>query len=263
MAAVADVRPFGVQRDEGFFLGGAILMALVLVAGFSVQLAMGRSTFAAPPLVHAHAIVFMGWVAIYVSQNVFVATNAMACHRRLGWLATAWMAAMLALGFLVTLAMVRRGHAPFFFRPQQFLIFNPATLLAFIGLTTAAIVLRRRTDWHRRLHFCGMTMLLGPGFGRLLPMPLLIPWAWEATFVAGLLFPIAGVIRDIRRNGHVHPAWGWGLAVMIGVFGLVEAVTYSPVGGALYSAATAGTPGAELAGLQFPPPPGAPLVTGR
>jgi hypothetical protein len=263
MAAVAELRSLGVQRDEGFFLGGAIAMALVLVAGFSTQLAMGRSTFAAPLLVHAHAIVFMGWVALYVSQNVFVATNAMSWHRRLGWVATVWMAAMLALGFLVTLAMVRRGHAPFFFRPQQFLIFNPTTLAAFVGLTTAAIILRRRTDWHRRLHFCGMAMLLGPGFGRLLPMPLLIPWAWEATFAAGLLFPLAGVVRDVRRSGRVHPAWGWGLTVMIGAFALVEALTYSPVGGAIYRSATAGSPGAELAGLQFAPPPGGPPVTER
>ena len=39
-------------------------MTLVLVAGFSVQLALGRSSFAAPPLVHAQAVVFMGWVGI-------------------------------------------------------------------------------------------------------------------------------------------------------------------------------------------------------
>lgn len=262
MVAIADGPRLASQRDEGFFLGGAIAMALVLVAGFSVQLAMGRSTFAAPPIVHAHAVVFMGWVALYVSQNVFVATGAMTWHRRLGWLATAWMAAMLVLGLLVTLAMVRRGHAPFFFRPLQFLIFNPMTLLAFIGLTSAAIVLRRRTDWHRRLHFCGMAMLLGPGFGRLLPMPLVIPWAWEATFAAGLLFPLAGALRDLLRNGRVHAAWTWGLAVMLGTFVLTQAITYSPVGGAIYRAATAGSPAAAMDPLAFPAPPAGPLVTG-
>jgi hypothetical protein len=43
-------------------------MALVLVAGFVLQLAMGRSSFGAPPVVHLHALVFMGWVAIVVAQ---------------------------------------------------------------------------------------------------------------------------------------------------------------------------------------------------
>ena len=36
-----------------------IFMTITIVAGFSFQLAMGRSTFASPVRVHAHAIVFM------------------------------------------------------------------------------------------------------------------------------------------------------------------------------------------------------------
>lgn len=258
MATVADSGPPMAGRDEGFFLGGAIAMAVVLVAGFSLQLAMGRSTFAAPPLVHAHAVVFMGWIGIYVLQNVFVATGRTALHRRLGWLATGWVVAMLALGWLVTVAMVQRGQVPFFFRPLQFLVFDPMTLITFAGLTAAAILLRRRTDWHRRLHFSAMALLLGPGFGRLLPMPLLAPWAWEATMVVSLIFPLAGIVWDLRRNGRVHPAWGWGLAAMAACLILTEAVTYSPMGAALYEAVTAGSPGASVAPLDFPPPPGGP-----
>lgn len=261
--AVADRLPSGVGRDEGFFLGGAIAMAVIIVAGFSTQLAMGRSTFAAPLLVHAHAVVFMGWVAIYVLQNAFVATGHMALHRRLGWLATGWVAAMLVLGYLVTVAMVRRGQVPFFFRPLQFLVFDPLSLLAFAGLTAAAILLRRRTDWHRRLHFCGMSLLLGPAFGRLLPLPLLAPWAWEATLAACLAFPLVGMVRDLRRNGRAHPAWIWGVAVMIGTLVLIEAITYGPAGPGIYRAVTAGSPGADVPPLQFAPPPGGPLITGR
>ncbi len=104
-------------------------MAGVIVAGFSTQLAMGRSTFASPPLVHAHAIVFMGWLAIYVLQNVFVATDRMTFHRRLGWLASGWMVLMVVLGCLVTVAMVRRGQVSFFFRPLHFLLFDPLSLV--------------------------------------------------------------------------------------------------------------------------------------
>jgi hypothetical protein len=106
--------------DERFFMRAAVAMAVVILAGFSNQLAMGRSTFASPPLVHAHAIVFMGWITIYVLQNVFVATDRMTLHRRLGWIAAGWMVLMLVLGCSVTVAMVRRGQVPFFSGPSTF-----------------------------------------------------------------------------------------------------------------------------------------------
>jgi hypothetical protein len=263
MTTFAGAAPLSAGRDDRFFLRGAITMAVVIVAGFSVQLAMGRSTFASPPLVHAHAIVFMGWVTIYLLQNIFAASGRMELHRRLGWLAAGWIVAMLVLGCMVTVAMARRGQVPFFFRPLQFLVFDPVSLFAFAGLTVAAIALRRRTDWHRRLHFCAMALLLGPGFGRLLPMPLLIPWAWEVTLGACVLFPLVGLVWDLRRSGRVHPAWGWGLGVMAACLVLTELITYSPLGAALYRQVTAGSPGAAVAPLAFPAPPGGPLVTGR
>ena len=251
------------QGDERFFLWSAVGMAGVIIAGFSTQLAMGRSTFASPPLVHAHAIVFMGWLAIYVLQNVFIATDRMTLHRRLGWIASGWMVLMVVLGCLVTVAMVRRGHVPFFFRPLHFMLFDPISLFAFAGLTIAAVVLRKRTEWHRRLHFCGMAMLLGPGFGRLLPLPLLAPFAWEATFAASMIFPVVAVAADVRRSGHVHPAWRWGVGTMLAALVLIEAVTYSPLGTQLYHSVTAGTPGADRPPLNFGPKPAGPLITGR
>lgn len=258
MTTIAGRLPTSSGRDSGFFLGAAIAMTVVLIAGFSLQLAMGRSSFAAPFYVHLHAVVFMGWVGIYLLQNVFVATGRIALHRRLGWIAAGWTVLMLVMGCWVTLAIVQRGGVPFFFRPLQFLIFDPLSLFTFAGLTYAAIRLRRQTDWHRRLHFCAMAMLLGPGFGRLLPMPLLSPWAWEATLIASLLFPLAGMLADLRRDGRVHPAWLWGVGVLLASTLMIEGITYSPVGAMIYDAATAGTPGAAIPPLDFPPPPGPP-----
>lgn len=249
--------------DERFFFRAAIVMSFIIVAGFSFQLAMGRSTFASPVRVHVHAVLFMGWVWIYLLQNALVVTGRIGLHRRLGWLAAMWMVAMVISGFVVTVAMARNGTVPFFFQPLHFLIFDPVALLAFAGLTTAAVLLRRRTAWHRRLHFCGMTLLLAPASGRLLPLPLMQPWAWEATFVVTLLFPIAGMWADVRRSGRVHPAWRWGLATILGSFLLTQAVTYGPAGTAIYAAVTDGSRGAAVPPLEFQPPPGGPLRTGR
>src|SRR4051812_14218964 len=262
MASLAQESRLAVSADDRFFVRGAIIMALTIFAAFTFQHAMGRSSFASPPLVHAHAIIFMGWVAIYLTQNLLIGSGRVDIHRKLGWNALGWIFPMVLLGCLVTLAMLRRGQVPFFFQPLQFLVFDPMTLFAFAGLTLAAVAMRRETDWHRRLHFCGMSLLLGPAFGRLLPLPLLQPWAWEATFAAGMLFPLAGVVADLRRSGRVHPAWFCGIASMIGAFVLIEAITYSPIGTAIYNSVATGSPGASVDPLGFGTPPNGP-VTGR
>lgn len=252
-----------VSADDRFFRRAAIVMALVVVAGFSTQFLAGRSSFSSPPRVHAHAIVFMGWVAIYLTQSILATTGRIALHRTLGWIGAVWIVPMVVMGCWVTATMVRNGNVPFFFPPVQFLVFDPVTVFFFAGLAAAAIRMRRRTDWHRRLHYCGMSLLMGPAFGRLLPMPFLTPVAFECVFAATMIFPIVGVIADKRRSGVVHPAWGWGIGVLIASLLVTEVVSYSPVGVALYDAVTAGSPGATIDPYAYPPPPVGGQVTGR
>ncbi len=235
-------------------------MAITVAVGFSLNLAMGRSSFGAPLIVHAHALTFMGWVVIYLTQSILAASGNAALHRRLGWLACGWVVLMLGMGAAITAYDIRVAHVPFFFRPLQFLVFDPLTLVAFAGLTYAAVAMRRRTDWHRRLHYSGMALMMGPAFGRLLPMPLLAPWAWEASFAACLIFPAVGIAYDLRRTGKVHPAWLCGLAVTAGLLIGTEAITYSPIGKALYDAVAAGSKGASTPALGFGHPPGPPPV---
>jgi len=71
-------------REHRFFFYSAIAMAVVLVAGFSLNLAAGRSSFALPLLYHLHGMVFMGWIALYVTQTALIAGRALRWHRRLG-----------------------------------------------------------------------------------------------------------------------------------------------------------------------------------
>ena len=263
MATLAQDQSYPATGDERFFLKCAIVMALIIVAGFSFQLAMGRSTFASPVRVHIHAVLFMGWMTIFLLQNVLVSIGRVDLHRKLGWVAAGWMVAMVISGFFVTVVMVRNGVTPFFFRPLHFLIFDPVQCLTFAGLTVAAVMMRRQTDWHRRLHFSGMALLLGPAFGRLMPMPFLPPYAWEATFLACLA--VLGIIiaLDSRRRGSIHPAWKWGVGAWLAMLVVIEALTYSPVGQAIYDATVAGSPGASVDPLAFPPPPEGALMTGR
>ncbi len=246
-----------VDRERSFFLYLAIAMAAIIVAGFSLNIAAGRSSFSVPLVYHVHAFVFFGWVVLYLVQTILAATGNVRLHRQLGWLALAFIPAMVVLGTLMTVTTLQRSGGPFFFDQNQFLIANPLGITAFAGLAIAGLVMRRRTDWHRRLMCCAMIILTGPGFGRLLPMPLMVPYGWYvAAIVAPMAFFAAGMIADRRRSGRVHPAWYCGLAVLVGTQLVADGIAYSPAGHALTEQVLAGTPGAgrPMAGQMSPAP---------
>ncbi|MEP9357738.1 hypothetical protein [Sphingomonas sp. KR3-1] len=245
MATLAEPMSRVARRDR-FFLILSIAMVVVIVAGFSLNLAMGRSSFALPLIYHVHAFVFMGWLAIFLAQNFLVATGNVALHRRLGWISLVWVPMMVAMGLAITLHSMRTHGGPPFFAAPEFLIGNPAGLLCFAGLVAAAVSVRGPSDWHRRLMICAVATITGPGFGRLLPMPFMIPWSWTAAaLVAPLVFPLIGIAGDLVRTRRVHPAWLWGIAAMAGTFLVAQAIAFSPLGEAAVRTVLAGTPGAD------------------
>lgn len=244
-----------VADERRFFLILACVMGAINVGAFSTHWFMGRSTFGAPPLVHAHALVFFGWVALFVMQSVLAARGSARLHRRLGWLAAGWAAVMVVLGITITIVSVRADRVPFFFTPAYFLMMNPLSVLVFAGTTWWAIRLRRRNEWHRRLMIVGMATIMGPSLGRLIPLPLLIPYAGWAVFAGMMLFPVAGAIHDRRRRGAVHPAWWYGLALMLAMQVSIETLGASAIGRAVHGMVAAGSPGAAVDALAYPRPP--------
>lgn len=248
------VLPTAERLERRFFLIMALLMAGTIVAGFSLNLAMGRSTFAAPVAYHVHALIFMGWVALYLAQSFTIATGRRALHIRLGKLAYVWVPAMVAAGIMIMIIVARRNGGPFFFAINEFLVSNVSLLLCFGGLALWSLRQRRFSGWHRRLMLVAMAMLTGPGLGRLLPMPLFIPNAWTISIALTFVFPSIAMAADLRRHGRLHPAYWWGTGIYAATFVASMIVAYSPIGIALTEAVIAGTPGAERPMEAFLPP---------
>lgn len=245
MATIAPTRARPGPKDTSFFTIMAFAMAAVIVAGFSLNVAMGRSSFAVPLAYHVHAGIFMGWVALYLAQHVTASSANWALHRTLGKLAYLWVPAMVVAGCTIMIVVARRTGGPFFFATNEFLISNIATLLAFGALAWWALRRQRYTGWHRRLMLVSMAILTGPGLGRLLPLPLMIPNAWTISVALTFVFPAIGMIADKRRDGRVHPAYWWGTGIYIATFVGSMLLAYSPIGYALTDWVIAGTPGAE------------------
>lgn len=254
MATFAPAAPASTS-DDRFFMRMAIVVALTIIAGFSLQFAMGRSTLAARPLVHLHGLAFMGWVVLFVTQVRLATSGSLELHRRLGWIAAGWAVLLVVMGFAITIDVARLGKAPFFFLPQYFLIANPLSVLCFALLTASAIRFRRSPDWHKRLHICATIAIIGPGLGRLLPMPLMGRYAFDIVVAVSLLFPLVGMIRDLRNDGRIHPAWWFGVIAIALIVPLSHLIANSPIGDYAYFAATSGYPGANLAPWEFGPAP--------
>lgn len=247
----------GADRSEArFFFTMACLMAATIVAGFGFNIVTGRSSFGMPWLVHFHAWVMMGWLGLYVAQNALIFSGNVALHRRLGWLSLPFLPAMLAMGLLITRHSLQVLGGPPFFDQNQFLVSNPLQLLGVVIMVMWAIGVRRNTGWHRRLMFCAFAALTGPGVGRLVPSVLFIPYAWYVVAILpAVLFPAVGMLADKRRYGAVHPAWFWGVAIVLGLQVFADLIAYSPLGYAFTEWFLAGTPGADRAMEAFVPSP--------
>jgi hypothetical protein len=209
--------------ERRYFLTMAYVIAGIIVFAFAFNAAMGRVDVAkAPLLVHAHGIVFMSWVALFVTQNRLVVGGNLALHRTLGLAGAALAALMIVLGLTITAESVMMGRVPFFFGESQFLMLDGINIIQFAALIVGAIALRGNAGWHKRLMLSAMISITGPAFGRLLPMPLLGGYAIFATFCCIFTLFAAAVFFDPTRRNGLHPAWLWGGAAIIATEVLIE-----------------------------------------
>jgi hypothetical protein len=217
-------------RDLSFWQRMTLGLALFIVFGFLQFAARGFVDYQAVPFyVHLHAVVMVSWLALMVVQPMLVQHGNAALHRRLGWLGAVLAAAIVVVCSLVSLWIVRAGRQPPFFTPPYFLAMTQLDALAFGGLVAAAIVRRRETEWHRRLLVGALVLLMDPALGRLLPMPLIMPYGGWAVLAVQLA--VLGIVmrHDRRTMGAIHPATLYAAIVVTFCHCLVELMAISPI----------------------------------
>ncbi|MFT3792571.1 MAG: hypothetical protein QM741_16240 [Rudaea sp.] len=226
--ATSAARPPSMSRhgseDRRFFLAAAVAVAAIVFAGFAPTYYL-KAWFGTPPLsllVHAHGLIMTAWIALFLTQTLLAATGRIGLHRRLGLFGAVLAVLIVVVGLCTTFTgTVREVHADPDSRTAQFylvlLVFDPVILLVFGGLVAAAIALRKRGDWHKRLMLLATLCLLGPPISRFdfLPDATSVFLAWDACVLAG---PVIDTIRHRR----LHPAFAWGVPIFL----LSEHLTY-------------------------------------
>ena len=76
----------------------SVVLAGIVVFGFSHTIPFDLAPPGLPLLLVLHAVVFGAWVLLFIAQPVLVARRFVSVHRTLGWIGVALSCAMIVLG---------------------------------------------------------------------------------------------------------------------------------------------------------------------
>lgn len=174
-------------------------------------------TPALPVLLHVHGFVMSGWVVLLAVQSSLIVAHRANWHRRLGWFGAFWAALVVTMGSLTTVhAAARAVHAAAESAPILVAIagLEVMQMIFFAGFVAAAILLRRRTDYHKRLMVMTVVCMLPSVLAR-----LPVSFMSNALILGGLdLFIVACVGVDTWRHRRLHPAFAWSGGLFLAAF---------------------------------------------
>ncbi|HEY6816027.1 MAG TPA: hypothetical protein VI168_10850 [Croceibacterium sp.] len=120
----------------------------------------------APPVVHLHGVVFIGWMLLLLVQSSLVSAGNVRLHRALGTWGIAQGTATILIGLMMQLVASGRGHAAGRPAGTDGLYLGLLAFLGFALLFALAIGNRTRPDIHRPLILFAMLPVIPPGVNR-------------------------------------------------------------------------------------------------
>lgn len=229
------------EAENRFFKRSAIVLIAIAALGFLMfNLAGITDIFAMPRATHVHAAVMSTWLAVFAVQVLLATSGNIPVHRRLGWFGAGLALASVLTGFWTIFATFGAGRSPAIFPTGYFLMLGFCNVTLFGVFVAAAVAMRRRTDWHKRLMLGSLVMIYEPVLGRTLPF-VIIPALGgpEAAFPAILanreafeLFrfavhisiALALLLFDRRASGRVHPATWLMVAGVVTIYVLANGI---------------------------------------
>jgi hypothetical protein len=204
--------PSSLHRERAFFGGMTIALLATVIAGFGPSYyfsSVSRSTAVLTPALHVHGAVFTTWMLLLVVQSTLIAAGRVDLHRQLGVAGAVLGACMMVLAAYVAITRFRGGFLTLGpeFPAGMLLAIALATVVVFPVLFGSALVLRRRTDFHKRLVLLATLELVIAAVARL---PVINSLGPPAFFSVTDLFVVALVLYDFSTRGRIHPATLWG-----------------------------------------------------
>lgn len=217
-------------QDQRFFTRLALALAALIVLGFLQWALRGFvAPLKTPPLVHLHGVAMLCWLGTLALQSRLAETGKLNVHRMLGWASLGLVCAIVALGIFTARMALAMQRVPPIFTDAYFLALTHVEVAMFATLVAVAIVLRRHTQWHRRLMIGATVIFMEPALGRLLPMPMLgqTGGAWlEAALQVAFLGILAR--HDATVLGRIHPGTMIAISAVVASHGLIQWLAAMP-----------------------------------
>lgn len=205
------------RTDRPLFVVGILLILTIVFAGFARTFYL-KGLFGAPPLSNlllAHGLVMTGWIVLLVVQTALVETGRIDLHRRLGVAGGGVAVLLVVIGAAAALEAARRGFSPTpKVTPLMFLAIPLVDLLVFSILVGSALAMRRKSAVHKRLMLLATVGMLTPAVARL-PIEALKQIGLPAFFGVTIACVLLVVAIDTFRHRRLHPAFGWGAALVL------------------------------------------------
>jgi hypothetical protein len=202
-----------------FFVAMAAAVILTVFAGFAPTFYLRGSFVQDRPmsvLLHIHGVVFSAWVTVFLVQALLVRRGELRLHRQLGWCAVGVATAMVVLVLAAVTEELRRVNA--FPPPPLALALSAFDITVFAGLVGAAIGLRKRPDWHKRLMLSATILLLGAPMFRFVIHLIGAHDMKRVGLVSMLLvdaFFVPCFAYDLATRRRIHPAFVLGFVLLV------------------------------------------------
>jgi hypothetical protein len=203
------------NTGHGLYIWGAVGALLVIFAGFARTYYL-KGAFGTPDLSvlkHAHGLVMTAWFTLFLVQVRLVATGRTAVHRKLGIAGAVLAALVVIVGTATALVAAKNGATPGP-PPLVFLAIPLGDMLVFVTIVSAAILYRKRSDYHKRLMLLASLSILTAAIARI-PVDFLQAGGLPAFFGTTDLLIIAFVAFDSVRSRRLHPAFLAGTVFVI------------------------------------------------
>ena len=204
--------------ERRLYTWAAAVGLLTMFAGFAPTFYLKGVLGGAPDLDTMrmiHGAVMTTWFTLFLVQARLVAAGRTDIHRKLGTAGIVVAAAVVGMGMALAIASARTGFSPVPEIPALvFLVMPVGEMFVFTVLFAAAIALRKRSDYHKRLMLLASVAMLAPAFARL--PTAAIGLSGPPVFFALTDIVILGCIAyDTTKNRRLHPAFLAGLVFIV------------------------------------------------